>query len=46
MMNTWKNPDKWWAMAVRNTASSGVFASDRSIAEYNEKIWHLKPLEL
>ncbi|MDO4740433.1 MAG: glycogen/starch/alpha-glucan phosphorylase [Eubacteriales bacterium] len=46
MLNVWKNPDKWWAMAVRNTASSGVFASDRSIAEYNEKIWHLKPLEL
>lgn len=46
MLNAWKDPNRWWAMAVRNTASSGVFSSDRSIREYNEKIWHLKPLEL
>ncbi len=38
--------DKWLAMAVRNVACSGVFSSDRTIAEYNEKIWHLKPLDL
>lgn len=40
------NRDKWLAMAVRNVACSGVFSSDRTIAEYNEKIWRLKPLEL
>ena len=38
--------DKWLKMAVINTAKSGVFAADRTIAEYNEKIWHLEPLEL
>ncbi len=38
--------DKWLAMALRNTACSGIFSSDRTIAEYNEKIWHLKPLAL
>ena len=38
--------DKWLAMAVRNTACSGVFSSDRTITEYNDKIWHLKPLNL
>ena len=37
---------KWLAMAVRNVACSGVFSSDRTIAEYNEKIWRMKPLHL
>ncbi len=38
--------DKWQAMAIRNVACSGVFSSDRTIAQYNDKIWHLKPLKL
>jgi starch phosphorylase len=40
----YEDRDKWLAMAVRNVACSGVFSSDRTIAEYNDKIWHLKPL--
>ncbi|MCL2866711.1 MAG: glycogen/starch/alpha-glucan phosphorylase [Clostridia bacterium] len=35
----------WLKKAVVNTAMSGYFSSDRSIAEYNQKIWHLTPLE-
>ena len=42
----YQDKDKWLRMAVRNTACSGVFSSDRTIAEYNDKIWHLKPLDL
>ncbi len=38
------NPEKWWRMAVINTAMSGIFSSDRTIREYNDKIWHLEPL--
>ena len=38
--------DKWLHKAIMNTACSGVFSSDRTIAEYNNLIWHLKPLEL
>jgi starch phosphorylase len=38
--------EKWIAMAVRNTASSGIFSSDRTISEYNERVWHLSPLRL
>ena len=41
----YQNPEKWWSMAVTNTAMSGIFSSDRTIREYNEKIWHLTPLE-
>ncbi|MBQ3405370.1 MAG: glycogen/starch/alpha-glucan phosphorylase [Oscillospiraceae bacterium] len=41
-----KQKKLWLKKAVINTAKSGVFASDRTIKEYNERIWHLKPLEL
>ena len=36
----------WWHKAAVNTAASGIFSSDRTIREYNERIWHLKPLDL
>ena len=36
--------DKWLRMAVTNTAMSGIFSSDRTITEYNDRIWHLNPL--
>ena len=38
--------DRWLKMAIVNTAKSGIFASDRTIAQYNEQIWHLEPLDL
>ncbi len=31
-------------MCVVNTAKSGIFSSDRTIREYNSKIWHLSKL--
>ena len=39
------NKKKWQKMAVINTAMSGIFSSDRTIREYNDTIWHLKPIE-
>ncbi|MBQ6908032.1 MAG: glycogen/starch/alpha-glucan family phosphorylase, partial [Clostridia bacterium] len=41
----YNNKAKWWHMAIMNTASSGYFSSDRTIADYNDKIWHLKPIK-
>ena len=38
----YQDRDKWLRMAVINTAKSGIFSSDRTIREYNEKIWNLK----
>jgi len=41
MMEDYQNRDKWLKMAITNTAKSGYFSSDRTIGEYNEKIWHI-----
>ena len=34
----------WNQKSLRNIAAAGYFAADRSIAEYAERIWNLKPL--
>ena len=34
----------WNQKALRNIAAAGYFAADRSIGEYAENIWNLKPL--
>nr|MBO4518002.1 glycogen/starch/alpha-glucan phosphorylase [Clostridia bacterium] len=39
------NKNQWAKMSLNNIASAGVFAADRSIKEYAEKIWHLKPIK-
>ena len=38
--------DKWLHKAIMNTVCSAEFSSDRTITEYNNLIWHLKPLDL
>jgi len=35
--------DEWARKAILNVAGSGKFSSDRTIAEYAEKIWNVKP---
>ncbi len=36
----------WTRKAVINTARSWIFASDRTIGEYNDKVWHLDKVQL
>jgi starch phosphorylase len=36
--------DEWTRKAVINTLSMGRFSSDRSIREYSERIWRIKPV--
>ncbi len=43
---TYKNQDLWAKMAVVNTAKSGKFSSDRTIREYANDIWNLKPMHI
>jgi starch phosphorylase len=31
---------------VRNIARMGPFSSDRSVREYAERIWHIRPVEV
>ncbi len=37
--------DVWNKMSLHNIANAGIFSSDRSIADYAEKIWNAKPLD-
>ena len=37
--------ENWNRMSLNNIAKSGIFASDRSIKDYAENIWHIKPVE-
>ena len=34
----------WNRKSLINIASSGYFAADRSIKEYADNIWHIKPV--
>nr|MDA3932349.1 glycogen/starch/alpha-glucan phosphorylase [Mycoplasmatota bacterium] len=41
----YKDKSNWAKMAITNIAKSGHFSSDRSIQDYSNKIWHVKPLK-
>ena len=41
----WGNSDDWNRRAILNVAGMGVFSSDRTIREYADEIWHVKPLK-
>jgi len=41
----YSNKDVWNKMSLNNIAKSGIFAADRSIKDYAENIWHIKPVE-
>jgi len=38
------DPQEWTRRSILNTARMGKFSSDRSVLEYAENIWDLKPL--
>ncbi len=38
----YREQDRWVRMSILNTAKSGHFSSDRTIAEYNRDIWKLE----
>ncbi|SNB45809.1 glycogen/starch/alpha-glucan phosphorylase [Geobacter sp. DSM 9736] len=42
---SYRDKDRWSQMSILNTAHSGKFSTDRTIAEYNNEIWKLKPVQ-
>jgi starch phosphorylase len=41
-----RDRDGWLRKVVRNIARMGPFSSDRSVREYAERIWHIRPVEV
>ncbi len=41
----YRDQKTWTKKAILNVAKSGFFSSDRTIEEYNDKIWHMKKYE-
>ncbi len=41
MLADYENRDAWLDKVIVNIAKAGFFSSDRTIAQYNEDIWHL-----
>ncbi|WP_114570548.1 glycogen/starch/alpha-glucan phosphorylase [Exiguobacterium flavidum] len=42
----YRNPELWYEMVICNIGKSGVFSSDRTIKEYANAIWNIKPVQV
>lgn len=42
----WKDRDEWTRRCIRCVSGTGYFSSDRTIQEYAEQVWELKPSKL
>ncbi|QCU89539.1 glycogen/starch/alpha-glucan phosphorylase [Thiomicrorhabdus sediminis] len=42
----YRHQSQWIEKSIINSARSGIFSTDRTMAEYNDEIWNLVPIEL
>ncbi len=42
----YQDKDKWTKMSILNSANMGKFSSDRTIREYCQDIWQVKPVKI
>jgi len=40
----WRDPERWTAMSIRNTAGCGYFSADRTVRDYCRDIWRATPV--
>ncbi|KAL6075615.1 Alpha-1,4 glucan phosphorylase [Balamuthia mandrillaris] len=43
---SYKDKQRWAKMSILSTAGSGFFSSDRTIQQYADQIWNIRPLEM
>ena len=43
LLELYADPEGWTAKVIANIAGSGMFSSDRTIAQYAGEIWDAKP---
>jgi starch phosphorylase len=41
---TYRRPDDWTRLSIRNVAGMGPFSSDRTVREYARDIWRVEPV--
>jgi starch phosphorylase len=41
----YRDPEEWDRKAILNVANMGKFSSDRTVKEYAEEIWDVKPVK-
>ncbi len=43
--NAWLDRERWNRMSLVNIAKAGIFSADRSVRDYADRIWGIKPLK-